>query len=279
MTAVQKCPICGEDSLVIARVPDINPSGRHPVALRACKSCGHWFHIFYSDQKELNSLYESASPFVVGSDFRVRHTDREVENGFYRYMNEWWHVKGSRQSKYLEIGTGDGNLLKKFQNAGCRCYGADPGRFSRDSNIYRTVDEIPEDLKFDIFVLKDVLEHLIDPVQMMKKIRVKADAGAALFCSFPCKDSRPARIGGQRWPMLRPYGHLHYFSLVSAVKMFELSGWTIDRMQLAGTHSWLGMARKLDIKQMLYTLVKGGRDQLYIMGSPSPTADTEIIRK
>ena len=38
-----------------------------------------------------------------------------------------------------------------------------------EGNIVNSIDELNEDIKFDIIIVKDVLEHVEDPVGMLKK--------------------------------------------------------------------------------------------------------------
>jgi len=164
---------------------------------------------------------------------------------------------------YLEIGAGGGGLLRHFRAMNYTCYGVDPGQWIEDSSIVNCIDDLPNDLQYDVFVLQDVLEHILDPVGLMIGLKKMARHGSIFFCSFPCKDSRPARANKGKWVMVRPYGHLHYFSFDSAAKMFSLTGLTINDMRLERTTSISTTFSSLHVRRLLYEIFKGGKDQIY----------------
>jgi 2-polyprenyl-3-methyl-5-hydroxy-6-metoxy-1,4-benzoquinol methylase len=165
---------------------------------------------------------------------------------------------------YLEIGAGGGLLLRRFRDLGFRCYGVDPAQWVDDDSIVSDLSEIPGDMRFGVIILADVLEHLVDPLALMERLRGLAESQATLFCSFPCKDSRPARRYKGKWSMVRPYGHLHYFSCESARTMLSRAGWQITSVRLARTIPIKVTLAKCDMKTLLYEIVKGGRDQMYV---------------
>jgi hypothetical protein len=51
-----------------------------------------------------------------------------------------------------------------------------------------------------------------------------------LYCSFPNKSSLRAFLSKGNWRMVRPIGHLHYFSNDSVRLMFKLAGWRISKL-------------------------------------------------
>jgi len=125
------------------------------------------------------------------------------------------------------------------------------------------LEDLPNDLLFDIFVLQDVLEHVLDPIGLLVKLKKMAREGSVFFCSFPCKDSRPARVYKGRWPMVRPYGHLHYFSFRSAIKMFSHVGLTVKDIRSERITPLAETIRALKIRSLIYEMIKGGADQIY----------------
>jgi hypothetical protein len=67
--------------------------------------------------------------------------------------------------------------------------------------------------------------------------------------------------------MVRPYGHLHYFSRNSAARMFSAAGWRIKEQRLAYILPLSRMLYKWDFRGLLYTLLRSGKDQLYVEAS------------
>jgi len=70
-----------------------------------------------------------------------------------------------------------------------------------------------------------VLEHLQNPIGILVALRSMAGPSALLICRFPRGNSLEAILRKGRWGMLRPFGHLHYFSLQSTKLMLHRSGW------------------------------------------------------
>ncbi len=129
----------------------------------------------------------------------------------------------------LEIGCGQGSLLRAFSEAGCSCTGVEmyplwlekanewlqpelaSGKVRLiDSNIYDVDAEKDLGTKFDIIVLKDVIEHIHDQEKLISWMKNFLKPGGIIFFGFP-----PWQMpyGGhqqmmQGWLGKTPYWHL-----------------------------------------------------------------------
>lgn len=257
---IQKCPICGKSSIVVDVVPTINSNETDKVELRCCNSCGHWWHSPAPIQEELNKLYSSSSLFVVSTGAKESYQNKNALNSFHEYILKRINKKSGN---YLEIGAGGGGLLRRFRAMNYTCYGVDPGQWVKDGSIVNSIDDLPKDLQYDVFILQDILEHVLDPVGLMARLKKMARDGSIFFCSFPCKDSRPACVYKGKWVMVRPYGHLHYFSFDSTIKMFSIVGLTVKDIRLERVTPISTILLSLNIRGFLYEILKGGKDQIY----------------
>jgi SAM-dependent methyltransferase len=261
---ILNCPVCRGGSKIVDRVPTIHPQAAEEVDLCSCDSCGHWWHSPLPDQEELNLLYRSASPFVVSSGAKESYRQKDRPDPFHKYvLKRFKNASGN----YLEIGAGGGGLLRRFRERGFSCYGVDPGQWVEDPSIVRTLEEVPGGMRFDVFVLQDVLEHVLDPIRLLRQLKDLAREGAVFFCSFPCKDSKPAQAYKGKWPMVRPYGHLHYYSFSSAEKMFSSAGLKIRDMRLERITPLSKTILTLNVRTLVYEIVKGGADQIFAEAS------------
>jgi SAM-dependent methyltransferase len=102
----------------------------------------------------------------------------------------------------LEIGCGEGGNLKPFLDMGCRVTGVDlsgtkidlANRFYEDhpqrdrttfiaKDIYLFEEEPPE--KFDLIIMRDVIEHIHDQYRFMGFVKRFLKPGAVFFLGFP----------------------------------------------------------------------------------------------
>jgi 2-polyprenyl-3-methyl-5-hydroxy-6-metoxy-1,4-benzoquinol methylase len=229
--SLAQCPICKCDSSLIDSVNTINPSSKEKFDLRECSSCHHWWIDPMPIQSYLNILYGEGSPYVVekiGSEFSGLPKSLSMPEE--SVLNHELELNQGNLSglKYLEIGIGDGNLFNAFRERGSVCSGVEPGDSAkRFENIYRSIDDLPRDTKFDVIVINDVLEHLGSPKVFLEIFALVSHSQTCLHCSFPNKSSLRAFIGKGSWRMVRPIGHLHYFSDDSVRLLFKLAGWKI----------------------------------------------------
>lgn len=258
---IQNCPICANGFSVIDVVPTINSNEKDEVELRCCDSCGHWWHSPAPTQDELSELYRSSSPFVVSAGAKESYQNKSALDSFHNYVLKRINKKSGN---CLEIGAGGGALLRQVRKLNYICYGVDPGQWVKDRSIVSSIDDLPKDLKYDVFILQDVLEHIRDPVGLMVRLKKMACDKSSFFCSFPCRDSRPARVYKGKWAMVRPYGHLHYFSFDSTEKMFSLVDLTVKDIRSERVTPISRTLISLNMRGLLYEILKGGKDQIYV---------------
>ena len=226
----ENCPACAGQSKRLLRMPTINPKSRDELELHECLSCGHWWHSPLPTQKYLSKLYSEDSEFVVSLHVLPKlstPTESELKK-FARPILE--DFPEGKVFNYLEIGSGSGYLLKYFSRFAKISYGVEPAQAKEETNVVRDIDDLPQQLKFDCVVIQDVLEHISDPVDMLKKIRSRVNSGGLIYAGFPNKDSFKARLMKNKWSMVRPVGHLHYFSSKSIDIIFKKAGWEVLKL-------------------------------------------------
>ena len=206
LAAQLSCPVCGSESSVDDTAFTIHPERPLAVDLRKCTRCQHGWIDPLPAQAFLNYLYGRGSRSVIGAkqaktEFTIPEAIAACE------------AATLAAARYLEIGVGQGLLYRHFADAGWSATGVDPGDWAASSpGIVRSIDDIDAGRRFDLIVAMDVLEHVRDPVAMVRRLRELAAPGARLFMAFPNRASLRARVGKARWRMVRPLGHLHFFS-------------------------------------------------------------------
>lgn len=133
-------------------------------------------------------------------------------------------------SRVLEIGSGDGGNLSAFLEAGCTCVGVelDAGlvEFTKEQlhnyvqqgklqmiaqDIYKVDVERDMGGRFDLVVLKDVIEHIHDQPKLMRRMQDMLKPGGAVFFGFPpwqMPFGGHQQICKGKWTSKMPWYHL-----------------------------------------------------------------------
>ena len=148
---------------------------------------------------------------------------------------------------FLEVGCGEGFLLKVAQDAGYRIKGIDFSdfglkRFHPDladcteaGDAVAILDQIVSgSQRYDVCCLQNVLEHVIDPRALMGQIRrlLKPDGVAVItvpndFSRIQMKAKAQGLISRQFW--VAPPAHLHYFNTSTLPSFLTAMGFaTLD---------------------------------------------------
>jgi hypothetical protein len=225
------CPICNSKSVSIDEVQTINSSYGNKFQLKECSFCHHWWIDPIPTQSYLSYLYSISSKFVVSHDYsnncKVRGKDL---NKLYKKI--FSNKETPSDYNYLEIGIGSGDVFDYFQSITNISYGVEPGPWgSKHHNIVNDIKELPLNLKFNRIVIFDVLEHVQNPILMLKQVKMVAHCDVKLFCTFPNKDSVLAKCYKSKWRMIRPLGHLHFFSKESIKITLKKSGWYSTKIE------------------------------------------------
>lgn len=213
-----------------------------------CRACRHYFleHSFTTgDLTELYTTYYPRSEISVDQYAPHRET---------RGFGVW--IKGSRSSAFrwvpqnvrvLDIGCGFGQSLGYHQARGCEAHGVET-----DRNALRIAEahglnirigafsasDYPE-AYFDYVTMDQVVEHLIDPVTVLKGIYRILKPGGTLVLSTPNAGGWGARVFRRRWINWHAPYHLHYFTSRSLKAAVHAAGFDVTQSRTITSSSWL----------------------------------------
>ena len=224
---IDKCPICkGSRLRSVGKTRTIHPDRELQVDLLECVSCLHWFISPTPTQNELTKLYEKASEYVVSAGGQPDKKRFSIPE---RYIIRAECRNPKKRKKYLEVGIGRGLLFNYFRSVGYDCFGIEPNPWAQGmTNVVRDITELDQ-VGFDVVVMADVFEHIGDPLSFVKSVGHLMKTGTVYAC-FPNNQSLRARLSKNKWRMVRPLGHLHFFSKKSWAIMFESSGLSIKNL-------------------------------------------------
>lgn len=139
------------------------------------------------------------------------------------------------RGRVLEIGSGRGDLLECFGNAGWECIGLEPatevaeacrqrGLDVRSSSLAEFLVENPA-FEVDAVVLRFVLEHVPDPVDLLERVAQCLRPGGALVVEVPndfndLQEAAVRKLGVDRWWIADP-DHINYFDFDSLSRTLD----------------------------------------------------------
>jgi 2-polyprenyl-3-methyl-5-hydroxy-6-metoxy-1,4-benzoquinol methylase len=161
---------------------------------------------------------------------------------------------GAISGRLLDVGCGGGSWAPRLRDAGAReLVALDPSAAAialagerYDAAVIGTIEDTELSAlgsePFDVIVVADVLEHLVDPWRALNKLRSWAAPGAALAVSVP--NLRFYRLLGnlvlrgefeyERFGV-RDWTHLRWFTRTSLARTLAASGWEPQRWVTSAT--------------------------------------------
>lgn len=222
-----RCPICsGEEESLFSK------EGFHFVR---CLGCGLIFTNPQVKEEMLRKTYDGARSLDIWVDVLLTEESRKYDYGKYnRRLEKFEELVGT--GRVLDIGCSIGHFLKLARDRGWQGVGLE---MNAKAVKYATeelrVTVIPKLLKeanlpersFDVVTLWGVIEHLKDPVDVLKDThRILKDDGV-LFIFCPNVESLVCRILRQHVSTFDGRNHLWYFAETTLRKLLDKTCFTI----------------------------------------------------
>lgn len=162
--------------------------------------------------------------------------------------------------RVLDVGCASGYLAEILTAKGYAVIGIDKGGASSD-RFPTTATLIPADLNsglpplpgnFQFILCADVLEHLRDPLKLLREIRAYIVPGGKLLASLPNSGNLYFRLNVLmgRFPQhdrgLFDRTHLHFYTWAGWVDLFSKSGFMIEGVRSSGVPVGLALPRWKD---------------------------------
>jgi 2-polyprenyl-3-methyl-5-hydroxy-6-metoxy-1,4-benzoquinol methylase len=200
----------------------------------ACSNCGYrWLNPPPTDA-ELSEIY-SEEYFLDNGDEKVT----EIVNKLKRSTAELYLEQFEKDNKsvgdlsLLEIGCGMGDFLLAAQEKGFKVSGLEVtdhlvefvNRRLGFSGVQKGYIENVAYQKgsFDVVAFFDVIEHVRNPVEYMKRVNGLLKTSGKVFLATPALDSWSAKLLGNNWMEFK-VEHLSYFNKKSITQLLEKTG-------------------------------------------------------
>ena len=168
--------------------------------------------------------------------YRKYHRDQEYQEFESQFRNiflkRFYLVKKFVDfGRILDIGCSTGTLLSLFKKDGWEVWGIEPSQSAtiaekRGIIVKKTTFEkvdLPQNY-FDVVILNHTLEHLANPLEVVKKVKAVLKNGGLILIDVPNFGGFSARILRSRWPYLVPDEHTYQFTQDSLKKILKKAG-------------------------------------------------------
>ncbi len=148
------------------------------------------------------------------------------------------NLTSSETGRLLDVGCGNGTFISRMQQFGWRVSGVDPdpaavshAQNQRLEVFHGTVSDVPLH-PYDVITLNHVIEHVADPVDLLRECRKRLRPGAGrLIITTPNLKSFGHWWFKKYWRGLEVPRHLVLLSPLSLRKSIELSGLRVADMR------------------------------------------------
>jgi 2-polyprenyl-3-methyl-5-hydroxy-6-metoxy-1,4-benzoquinol methylase len=198
---------------------------------------------YYADE-----FYSSKYKMFNNSSLQVQLEDKEFNDGHREDMCETIASVTGKSLKglsILDVGCGWGQALLYFKGKGMSCYGFDPAPEAVEYGCEQGLKVVKAGMnnmdvfgekRFDVVTLLNVLEHLSDPVKVLRDIsRSVLLPGGVIVIEVP-NEFNTFQICGRKahdlheW-WVAPPGHLNYFDRESLGKVLKGAEFEIILME------------------------------------------------
>ncbi len=195
-----------------------------------------------------------------------RTVARAPLRALYRHRAKTWTRSFARKGLALEIGCGAGWMLRALRSQGWRVVGVE-----RTVSAVRAatsgdhvpvfvgeLDAIRSEPRFDLVLLFHVLEHLSDPLAVLRRCFEILRPGGRLIVAVPNFESWQARLFRGAWFHLDVPRHLMHFSPRSITRLLETVGVKVEAVRYASwghdPYGWVqSLLNQLGFRQNLLT--------------------------
>ncbi len=231
-SAAGDCPLCGDASpkITVCRSPSVVERRRWMTLLR-CPACG----VVFADDL-------AAVDYAVG-DFQQKYIAHYVEQGggFDATIEPFSRALPASIGRFLDVGCGYGFALDYARFAfGWEVQGVDPsalaaagcGDLALPIASACLTPALDLGRPFDLVLASEVIEHVADPVGLLKAIRGKMSAGGLLALTTPNAEAlRADAPPTDSWRAASPGLHLVIFTAATLRQALHGAGFTQVRIE------------------------------------------------
>ncbi len=213
-------------------------------AVYGCSTCGF---MQCNDLSDVLSFYETLQDQAYEQGRKERY---QQSRALIDYLQKF-----QKTGSLLDVGAGSGILVEAAAKAGYEATGIEPSRWLQEEaeklnlSVKKGVlSDLPDEQRFEIITLIDVIEHVVDPLGLLTDIRQRLHNRGLCMVATPDCRSFFARLLGRRWWHYR-VAHIGYFDPKTLTLACEKAGFEIIAQKRPG---WFFTMDYLWVRVMQY---------------------------
>lgn len=247
------CIVCGTALQAwIAEISDDRYGCPGVYSIGRCPSCGQMATLPALSEKDLPGLYSRYYPRSE-VDFDALQREASLVTLKAAALRRWvagtdnqGHYRALPGQRVLDIGCGSCLSLLELRAMGVDAWGveADPNvrviaeHCGLRVHIGSIHDNPFPDQSFDLIVLNQVIEHVPDPLALLKVVQSRLASGGRAILSFPNFASFQARRSGTRWINWHVPYHQHHFNRTSFARLAARAGYEVVSIRSITPNLW-----------------------------------------
>jgi len=285
------CVICGGELTFWLHMPidaKKNASTAHSEVF-ACRDCETAMIWPLPERDEIAGFYDLDKYYTQGQS----HIAPVSENIFDKVLTRlaWW---GDRPAPFdvsavvsdlpdgasmVDLGCGDGVLLREFADHGVEAVGVDPDPVAQHAAAQRgvnvfigTAESLPDEIEgrnFDLVTMTHSLEHVVDPARALENAYGLLKTGGQAYVEVPnaaCVHFRTLNACSENFDSPR---HLWFFTPKGLARSLENAGFTISGFRYHGftrhhARSWREWERTIFARLKSRGMERGSQDHTFV---------------
>ncbi|MGK7892284.1 MAG: class I SAM-dependent methyltransferase, partial [Xenococcus sp. (in: cyanobacteria)] len=201
-----------------------------------CKNCGLLRTRNRLTSESLSKFYNEDYRPIYGGDAQVTDAffSEQIQHGKNIYDFITSNIAIASHSKVFDVGCGAGGILIPFKEAGWSTFGCDLGgnyleRGKAEGLLLKhgNINSLMEFGKADLVILSHVIEHFLDPIFELKRIRETLVDGGYLYVELPGIFAIHKTYG--KTVNFLQNAHLYHFTLGTLTSVLAQAGFKLVR--------------------------------------------------